>query len=311
MENDNETYGDGNSLDYGARIYDSRLGRWLSVDPSESLYPGISTYNFSLNCPSIINDPDGKGGRITIEKNPNGGGKMVMETTVFLYGQNQQILENTANQLNEVYGKMDNVKNVKDVNGNCWEVTIKVHYVAAPQVTTDMVSNLPSNGLTPDANMLPQKVKQNIGFNDGDNLIKINSSSIGSTHGYGQKGGNYAEATTSPSVILEETFHLFGFGEHYIFSADMFDKDMKGSVMATGGPTIDPTYIDNVFFYRAADYWKVLSNPKNVFDKMANPFVNKALEDTGDGAYIVDKDHSYRNEKLKAAQSVDVEPCCD
>ena len=31
-ENDNEVKGAGNSVDFGARIYDSRLGRWMSVD---------------------------------------------------------------------------------------------------------------------------------------------------------------------------------------------------------------------------------------------------------------------------------------
>ena len=30
MENDNEVYGERNAIDFGARIYDSRLGRWLS-----------------------------------------------------------------------------------------------------------------------------------------------------------------------------------------------------------------------------------------------------------------------------------------
>ena len=32
MEMDNEIKGDGNSYDFGARLYDSRLGRWLAVD---------------------------------------------------------------------------------------------------------------------------------------------------------------------------------------------------------------------------------------------------------------------------------------
>ena len=33
-ENDNEVKGTGNQIDYGARIYDGRLGRFLSVENS-------------------------------------------------------------------------------------------------------------------------------------------------------------------------------------------------------------------------------------------------------------------------------------
>jgi RHS repeat-associated protein len=59
-EEDDEVKGDGNSLDFGARIYDSRLGRWLSVDPLQKNYPFASTYNFVLNNPILCSDPDGK-----------------------------------------------------------------------------------------------------------------------------------------------------------------------------------------------------------------------------------------------------------
>ncbi|MEQ9262020.1 MAG: RHS repeat-associated core domain-containing protein [Owenweeksia sp.] len=60
MEKDDEIKGDNNSLDFGARIYDPRLGRWLSVDASFDKYPGWSPYNFALNSPMAIVDPDGK-----------------------------------------------------------------------------------------------------------------------------------------------------------------------------------------------------------------------------------------------------------
>ena len=60
MEKDNEVQGDGNSLDFGARIYDSRLGRWMSVDPLQIDYPKLSPYNFAGNNPIIYIDPDGK-----------------------------------------------------------------------------------------------------------------------------------------------------------------------------------------------------------------------------------------------------------
>ncbi|MFN3446871.1 MAG: RHS repeat-associated core domain-containing protein, partial [Bacteroidia bacterium] len=67
-EKDNDTYGEGNAYDFGARIYDSRLGRWLSVDPFQNEYPGFSGYNYSLNNPIALNDQDGKWVKKTITK---------------------------------------------------------------------------------------------------------------------------------------------------------------------------------------------------------------------------------------------------
>jgi RHS repeat-associated protein len=46
-ENDNEVKGEGNQQDYGMRIYDPRLGRFLSVDPLNSEYPWNSTYSYA------------------------------------------------------------------------------------------------------------------------------------------------------------------------------------------------------------------------------------------------------------------------
>ncbi len=53
-EQANETYGEGNAFDFGARIYDSRLGRWMSLDPLQANYPGFSPYNFASNSPITI-----------------------------------------------------------------------------------------------------------------------------------------------------------------------------------------------------------------------------------------------------------------
>lgn len=59
-ENDNEVKGDGNNLNFGARIYDARLGRWFNTDPQESNFPGWSTYSFTHNNPIYYIDPDGE-----------------------------------------------------------------------------------------------------------------------------------------------------------------------------------------------------------------------------------------------------------
>ncbi len=59
-EKDNEVKGDGNSLDFGARIYDARLGRWLSLDPLQAKYPSFTPYSFVNNSPTFCIDPDGR-----------------------------------------------------------------------------------------------------------------------------------------------------------------------------------------------------------------------------------------------------------
>ena len=65
-ENDNEVKGDGNQLNFEARVYDSRIARWLSVDPLQKKYPNESPYIFSGNSPLLFKDADGKEKIITI-----------------------------------------------------------------------------------------------------------------------------------------------------------------------------------------------------------------------------------------------------
>jgi RHS repeat-associated protein len=59
MEKDNEINVNGGDYDFGARIYDSRLGRWLSLDQLMTDYPDLSPYNFAGNCPLLFVDIDG------------------------------------------------------------------------------------------------------------------------------------------------------------------------------------------------------------------------------------------------------------
>jgi RHS repeat-associated protein len=60
MEKDDEVKGDGNSYDFGARIFDARIGRWLSLDPLMTKYPALTPYGFCSNDPIIFIDFDGK-----------------------------------------------------------------------------------------------------------------------------------------------------------------------------------------------------------------------------------------------------------
>jgi RHS repeat-associated protein len=45
---------------FGARYYDSDISIWLSVDPQASSYPGLTPYNYCMNSPVMLRDPNGE-----------------------------------------------------------------------------------------------------------------------------------------------------------------------------------------------------------------------------------------------------------
>ena len=58
QENQNETTT--SSYDFGARVLNPKLGKWLSVDPLILEYPSTSPYSYVNNQPIVAIDPDGK-----------------------------------------------------------------------------------------------------------------------------------------------------------------------------------------------------------------------------------------------------------
>jgi RHS repeat-associated protein len=49
-----------NLYDFGARNYDPALARWMNTDPLAEKFPAYSPYNFCLNNPLRLVDPDGR-----------------------------------------------------------------------------------------------------------------------------------------------------------------------------------------------------------------------------------------------------------
>jgi hypothetical protein len=72
--------GAGNQQDYGMRIYDPRVGRFLSVDPLTGNYPELTPYQFASNNPVEFIDIDGlEKGKPQGQENPFTYFKRVMD----------------------------------------------------------------------------------------------------------------------------------------------------------------------------------------------------------------------------------------
>lgn len=61
-EQTDEIDGNGNIYDYGFRIYNSRLGRFLSKDPLTKSFPWFTPYQYASNSPIALIDLDGTEG---------------------------------------------------------------------------------------------------------------------------------------------------------------------------------------------------------------------------------------------------------
>jgi RHS repeat-associated protein len=57
-ESDSEVKGEGNQQDYGMRVYENRLGRFLSLDPLKRKHPHYSSYLYTGNKPILFVDID-------------------------------------------------------------------------------------------------------------------------------------------------------------------------------------------------------------------------------------------------------------
>ncbi|RZJ79156.1 MAG: hypothetical protein EOO20_27145, partial [Chryseobacterium sp.] len=59
QEKDNEVNGEGNSLSFRYRVYDSRIGKFLSIDPLSKKFPWWTPYQFAGNTPIMAKDLEG------------------------------------------------------------------------------------------------------------------------------------------------------------------------------------------------------------------------------------------------------------
>ena len=64
--------GPDNQYDYGMRMYDPKVGKFLSVDPLTGKYPELTPYQFASNQPIWAIDLDGKEAKIKITKDVTG-----------------------------------------------------------------------------------------------------------------------------------------------------------------------------------------------------------------------------------------------
>ncbi|MDB5137943.1 MAG: hypothetical protein JWP37_4546, partial [Mucilaginibacter sp.] len=150
-ENDIEVKGEGNQQDYGMRMYDPRLGRFLSEDPLVKKFAMLTPYQFSSNSPLRFLDLDGKEG-VSYTETYNENGLTLIRRVNYLTVR-IAVLPNTPNLLatpnqiasaytSEEFDELKAIINAKynedagnDENGN--KIIYKFNFIAFSPIDKD------------------------------------------------------------------------------------------------------------------------------------------------------------------------------
>ncbi len=217
QEGDSETYGDGNALDFGARIYDARLGRWLSVDPSQAKYPHLSPYNAFENNPVFFNDPDGKDAGVTVNVPSK---TVIVSTTIYVYGSGAT--KAAASQMQaDIMGAWNTGATYTDKNGQVYNVKFAVKVeIYNPSDPSE------SPGLFSGKNN-PWNTDNYVQLNNDDKRSFVSGGDEGEWRTKGRGGSTLAADDPAP----HEFGHLLGLADRYIESGGV-QAGWGGNIMA-------------------------------------------------------------------------------
>ncbi len=192
MEADDEIKGSGNSYDFGARMLDPRIGRWLTIDSEFKKYAGINPYHFVFDSPMIFKDPDGKDAVITVDPTNH---TVTLSATVYLYG---NASEKSASLYNKAFADLNTTRKVKDANDPniTWTVKIDFNYIYDETIATALDKG------------------ESVSIPEGANKMNVTNATY--TIGEAVQGHNSASSDASTHSVIHETGHMAGFDDRYI-----------------------------------------------------------------------------------------------
>ena len=241
----------GSSYDFGARMYDSRVGRFLSTDPLASSFASNSPYLYANNSPIYFVDEEGKSGKAykTNMKNEKTGNPILrVVSNVYIYGEGATEARATAlkSEINAQYNNGGNYFTHTDDNGTVYDVVFEIE--VKTKLLGDALNGIrEASGSQFNSDAKPEDNYYLVGNkNGGSYTIDGNVAAFGE----GSRGGNTGyfdvkELDNKQNTGSHELNHGFG-GENHPASPPINDGSdpeisLPSNQQYSDGSTIDPS----------------------------------------------------------------------
>jgi RHS repeat-associated protein len=207
--------------DFGARILDSRIGRWLSTDPYQAKYPDMSPFNFAGNSPITFKDMDGKKIYIYYDSgNRDNKGNIIYSQ--YEYGSKQKVPDN--NFVKESIAALEQIKQVNtSVNANEPSPSEILNRLATDDnVKVNIMQTQDGNSHRTARDSKGQRLESetNVSFNPTNGRVYL---SIGSD------GKGIVDAYVPPSAGLS---HELKHGYNYLYNPVQQNADLQNNSLS-------------------------------------------------------------------------------
>ncbi len=225
------------AYDFGARMYDARLGRFISTDPHASKYAGWSPYAAFNNNPIIYKDPDGKDGIISIK-----GNSITVSAQIHLYGSGA-----TAANAKQMQADVMKTWGAQS-NGKGWSYTdaeTGKTYDVKFDIKIDLYEGKEKNDPTVIPDSWNPSNRENF-VEVGSSIKDVSRSNVqggdeGEWRGVGRNGSSLAQDDPAP----HEVGHILGLGDQYT-DAGGTNKGWEGNMMGDSNGKVDQRNINGI-----------------------------------------------------------------